>query len=181
MQRGRSAGTQSSLKQLQAFLTHPREDLHVEIKSWLDLTDEKQKADLAQAMLALANSGGGYILLGFIQEGGNYVPQQSCPEDLKMYSHDSVNGIVQSYADPAFQCKVYHVNHPHTGEVFPIILVPGATAFPFDQNVLGLTISTYEKTLITSGDRALLVSLPELPKSGMISYVGVFLLNGKNF
>lgn len=121
---------QDSSRQLQALLAHPREDLHIEVKGWLDLTDEEQKADLAQAMLALANSGGGYILIGFTQGDTGYIPQQPRPQDLQMYSHDIVNGIIQSYADPPFHCEVYPVPHPHTGELFPIILVPGGHRVP---------------------------------------------------
>lgn len=117
-------------QQLQALLAHPREDLHIEVKCWLDLTDEEQKADLAKAMLALANSGGGYILLGFTKGDTGYVPQQPRPQDLRVYSHDSVNGIIRSYADPPFHCEVYQVPHPHTGELFPIILVPGGHRVP---------------------------------------------------
>lgn len=121
---------QASSRQLQALLAHPREDLHIEVKGWLDLTDEEQKADLAQAMLALANSGGGYILIGFTQGDTGYIPQQPRPQDLQVYSHDIVNGIIQSYADPPFHCEVHYVSHPHTREPFPIILVPGGHRVP---------------------------------------------------
>lgn len=41
------------------LLIDPREEVHREIKSWLDLSDNDEKANLAKAMLALANSGGG--------------------------------------------------------------------------------------------------------------------------
>lgn len=119
-----------SVRQLQALLTHPREDLHIEVKCWLDLTDEEHKADLAKAMLALANSSGGYILLGFTQGDTGYIPQQPRPQDLRGYSHDIVNGIIRSYADPPFHCEVYQVPHPDTGEPFPIIYIPGGHRVP---------------------------------------------------
>lgn len=122
--------TQGSVRQLQALLAHPREDLHIEVKGWLDLTDEEQKADLAQAMLALANSGGGYILVGFTQRDTGYVPQQPRPQDLRVYSHDNVNAIIRSYAEPPFHCEVYQVPHPNTSELFPIIVVPGGHRVP---------------------------------------------------
>ncbi|WP_258359418.1 AlbA family DNA-binding domain-containing protein [Moorella sulfitireducens] len=122
--------TQELLRELQALLVHPREDLHIEVKDWLDLSNEEHKANLAKAMLALANSGGGYILLGFTQGDAGYIPQQPRPKDVQMYSHDSVTGIIRSYADPPFHCEVYHVPHPDTGEPFPIILVPGGHRVP---------------------------------------------------
>lgn len=40
------------------LVRHPREDLHIEVKSWLDLGNEDHKADLAKAIMALANHGG---------------------------------------------------------------------------------------------------------------------------
>ena len=116
--------------QLQSLVAHPREDLHIELKGWLDLTEEEHKADLAKAMLALANSGGGYVLLGFTAGNTGYVPDPQRPGNLSKYSHDIVNGIVQSYADPPFHCAVYHVTHPDTGEPFPVILVPGSHRVP---------------------------------------------------
>ena len=46
-------------RRLQDLLAYPREDLGTELKNWLDLALEENKANLAQAILALANHGGG--------------------------------------------------------------------------------------------------------------------------
>jgi hypothetical protein len=50
--------TGSVERRLQDILAYPREDLGTELKSWLDLSNESNTANLAQAMLALANYGG---------------------------------------------------------------------------------------------------------------------------
>jgi hypothetical protein len=50
------------LEQFQDLLLFPREDLDLEIKAWLDISDQNHKADLAQALLALANHGGGQVV-----------------------------------------------------------------------------------------------------------------------
>src|SRR5262249_38282015 len=47
------------------LLRNPAEDLSFEIKEWLDLRDNVHKAKLAQAIIALANHGGGALLLGY--------------------------------------------------------------------------------------------------------------------
>ena len=39
---------------LQPLISEPREDLAVEYKTWLDITQEKGKATLAKACIALA-------------------------------------------------------------------------------------------------------------------------------
>ncbi|MFQ5902412.1 MAG: helix-turn-helix domain-containing protein [Candidatus Binatia bacterium] len=104
--------------------------MDTEVKGWLDLSSEDDKANLAQAILALANFGGGYIILGFTEEGGVWVPAEPRPSDLNGYTQDRINGIVHRYAEPPFQCEVYHVHHPQGGPLFPIILVPGHNRVP---------------------------------------------------
>ncbi|KAB1068821.1 AlbA family DNA-binding domain-containing protein [Methylobacterium planeticum] len=117
--------------QLEALVTSPREDLHIEVKSWLDLADGLGKATLAKAIIALANHGGGFILLGFEElPGGVFEPAPNRPATLAGYSQDGVNGIVQSYVAPPFHCTVHYVRHPGSGDLFPIIAIPGGHKVP---------------------------------------------------
>ena len=117
-------------RRLQDLLAYPREDLDKELKSWLNLSQEDDKANIAKAILALANHGGGYILIGFVKEEGNWVPAEPRPSSLNGYTQDIVNGIVQRYADPPFHCRVYSQSHPKTAQLFPIITVPGNHKVP---------------------------------------------------
>ncbi len=117
-------------RRLQDLVTHPRESLDTELKGWLDLSWGEHKADLAQAMLALANHGGGYILVGFEESGGTWVAAEPRPADLSQYTQDNVNGVVQSYAEPTFHCEVHHIAHPMTGRAFPVVVVPGGHRLP---------------------------------------------------
>lgn len=119
-------------RELEALITHPREDLHIEIKEWLDLRQREDQANLAQAILALANHGRGYIVIGFEESGQDFVPAENRPDSLDDYGYtpDRVNGIVQRFADPPFQCETYSVRHPTTGDTFPVIVVPGGHTVP---------------------------------------------------
>ncbi len=117
-------------RRLQDLLVYPRESLGTELKSWLDLSNESDKANLAQAMIALANYGGGYIIIGFAENGGKWIPSEPRPTNLDIYNQDIVNGIVQGYAEPPFHCSVYHQQHPQTGLIYPIIIVPGESKAP---------------------------------------------------
>ena len=117
-------------RRLQDLLAYPRESLGTELKSWLDLSKETDKANLAQAMIALANYGGGYIIIGFAENGGNWIPSEPRPANLDIYNQDIVNGIVQAYAEPPFHCSVYHQQHPQSGLIHPIIIVPGESNAP---------------------------------------------------
>jgi predicted HTH transcriptional regulator len=57
-----------SPERLVDLLIDPREDLDLEIKNWLDLSgDNDAKATFAKAALAIANHGGGFIILGLAE------------------------------------------------------------------------------------------------------------------
>jgi len=122
--------SQFSRSRLADLLIDPREDLGVEIKNWLDLShDNDAKATFAKAALALANHGGGLVLLGLEEAGGSAVEAPGRPATLDRYAQDGINGIIQNYADPPFHCAVHIVPNP-AGALFPIIVVPGAHRVP---------------------------------------------------
>lgn len=116
---------------LSDLLLNPRETLDVELKSWLDLDVNEDKATLAKALLAIANHGGGFVLIGLTenQTDAAAVVSDGRPATLDRYSQDLVNGIVQSFADPPFHCAVHYVQSPK-GELHPIIVVPGGHRVP---------------------------------------------------
>lgn len=83
-----SDGGQAGLpnqERLQDLLLYPREDLDTEFKDWLDLSLEKDKANLAKALLAIANHGGGYVVLGYKQKEGKLEANIPIPADRMKY------------------------------------------------------------------------------------------------
>ena len=119
------------LVQLQDLVRYPREELGIEVKGWLDLSSEDHKADLAQAILALANHGGGHILIGFTDQNGELaVDNGKASTSLETYNQDLINGIVKGYADPPFQCSVYFVPLPDSEKAVPVVAVPGGHRVP---------------------------------------------------
>ena len=122
---------QSEHNRLEDLLHDPQERLDVEIKSWLDLAHNgDHKAKLAKALLALANHGGGYVIIGLTETHTGFTTASGRPDNLDAYSQDDVNGIVHHYAEPAFHCSVYYVPHPTSGVTHPIIGVPGSHRVP---------------------------------------------------
>ncbi|MFG1283173.1 AlbA family DNA-binding domain-containing protein [Xanthobacter autotrophicus] len=116
---------QLSRQRLADLLIDPREDLDLEIKNWLDLRgDNDAKATFAKATLALANHGGGFILLGLTETDRGCVEAEGRPPTLDGYSQDVINGIIQNYADPAFHCAV-HIVARQDEQLFPVVVVPG--------------------------------------------------------
>ena len=128
---------------LQELVTYAREDLDTELKGWLDIwtkddpATKENQSNLAQAILALANHGGGYILIGFSEVGATWEPDPNRPVDLKGYSQDAVSSIVHRFAEPAFQCQVHHISHLSTGEIFPVIIVPSGHKTPIRAKIDG--------------------------------------------
>jgi hypothetical protein len=90
------------LRELVAF---PREDLNIELKGWLSPFDETDRANVAKALLALANTGGGYLLIGFDehQDGWAAAPNGTGND----FSQDVINQIIARYADPPFTTPSY--------------------------------------------------------------------------
>ncbi|MDR3687188.1 MAG: putative DNA binding domain-containing protein [Coriobacteriia bacterium] len=117
-----------SPERLRDLVVHVREDLDIEVKGWLDLSDGVARADLAQALLALANHGGGYVVIGFDEADGGYVPGAG-RRPQNEYSQDIVNNVVERYASPKFHCDVRLVTDD-SGNAYPVVVVHGGHAVP---------------------------------------------------
>lgn len=118
-----------SIQELQPFLTEPREALDAEYKGWLNLKTNEDRAKLAKAAIALANHGGGYIIIGLEEQEHQFVASNR-PDDLPEITQDAVNAAVRRFATPEFHCKTFSVPHPDTGTVHPIVVVPGDMTEP---------------------------------------------------
>ena len=114
----------SDLLHLERYIVNPIEDLDAEYKDWLDLRKESDRATLAKAVIALANHGGGVIVLGFDELPTGLMPRPKSAE-IPDVTQDAVNSAVRRYAEPELHCQVHHVKHPDVGSVHPVIRVPG--------------------------------------------------------
>ena len=112
-----------------------REDLGIECKAWLDLTENLQRAKIARHLAALANHGGGYLVLGVSDD---LTPDQHRPTDVRIYNRDVFSDIVHRYLTPRFQCEVIRVAAAN-GDEFPIVRVPGHGSVPIAAKADGPT------------------------------------------
>ena len=116
---------------LVSLVDEPREALDVEVKGWLDLSTNDHRALLAKGIIALANHGGGHIIIGYEElADGTFMPSVGHPADLSSWSQDGVQSVISKYIDPAIQCRVSHVTPTDTEKAFPIISVPGRHRVP---------------------------------------------------
>ena len=118
-----------TIAELRPLLTEPREDLGAEYKGWLDLTTNEHRAIVAKAAIALANHGGGFIVLGMVEEGEALVSVQR-PDPIPEITQDAINSAVNRFATPNFHCRMYSVDHPVSGVTHPVISVPGTLTEP---------------------------------------------------
>ena len=107
------------------FVLNPIEDLDAEYKNWIDLRMERDRATLAKAVIALANHGGGVIVLGFEELPAGLVARPK-PAEISDVTQDNVNDSVHRYAEPQLHCRLYSVKHPNVGSIHPVIRVPGS-------------------------------------------------------
>lgn len=114
---------------LQPLISDPQEDLAVEYKTWLDLDQQESKATLAKACIALANHGGGFLVLGF-DEQADSLSSIVCPTDIGKITQDAINSVIRRYADPVFHCQLHTVTHPTTGIDHPVVSVPSDQSVP---------------------------------------------------
>jgi hypothetical protein len=118
--------------ELQALLQFPAEKATIEYKSWLDLSENRGRATLAKAAIALANEGGGIIVLGMREDNAHGRSLCSCPlpAALRRYSQDAVNAAINRYADPQLHCELAFATHPGTDIEHAFVCVPGGLLAP---------------------------------------------------
>lgn len=124
---GLLVSTGDHIRELGQLLRRPNETLAVEYKAWLNLKNSCERADLAKALMAVSNHGGGYVVLGYQDNNGILRPDPCRPSDLSAYNPKVVGDIIDRFAEPTFHCQVSHVAHPEFGSEFPIIQVPAGS------------------------------------------------------
>lgn len=119
----------TSMEDLRPLVDHPMERLDAEYKGWMDLHQEPSKATLAKAAIALANHGGGYIVIGLDEKGPSFSSKEK-PLGYPDVTQDDVNSVVRRYANPEFQCAMRIIPHHDSGVQHPVIVIPGTITVP---------------------------------------------------
>lgn len=113
--------------QFQEPLEAEAEDLEIEFKLQLALDSAGGKSKLAKEVCALANHGGGWIVLGR-NDDGTYPDE--LPDELNGVSQDTVNNVCSTYLQPAPHCSTRWVKPTAASfEVF-VIRVPSLQEVP---------------------------------------------------
>jgi hypothetical protein len=114
-------------KILDQLAANPAEGLSVELKGWLDPHDNEDIAKFVKTCLALWNSNGGYLLIGF--EDNGKPSSDGVPVDPKeTYHSDVLQSIVSKYASYPIEIAVGFVDR--AGVARPIIFVASGVRIP---------------------------------------------------
>ena len=118
-----------------AILANPTETPKIECKIWLDLNDNRHKAVIAKAAIALANSDGGTIVFGVSEDNsaGGRLTCEPRPPGISRYTSDAIGSAINIYADPDIDFNLEFENHPETGEEYAFVEISGECSNPFSQ------------------------------------------------
>jgi len=109
------------------LIDHPRENLAVEVKRWIDPDSHEGISKIVKACIAMRNNNGGFLILGF-DNSGNPV-HENVPEDVRATFHiDKIQGLVAKYASESFEIEVHFKEKD--GQEYPIISVPSEVKTP---------------------------------------------------
>ncbi len=124
--------TDSRQERRLAILANPTEKPKIECKTWLDLNDNHDKAVIAKAAIALANSDGGTIVFGVSEDNsaGRRLTCEPRPPGLSRYTGDAIGSAINKYADPDIDFNLEFENHPETGEEYAFVEIPGGMQQP---------------------------------------------------
>lgn len=105
----------------------PHESLGLELKQWIDPSTPEGAAKIAKGCLALRNSDGGRLAIGFTDAGDFDV--ENAPADVRAaFGGDAVQAVVSKYSAVPFAVEVQFVSH--AGREFPVIVVPSGVRAP---------------------------------------------------
>lgn len=111
---------------LQDIVDKPQENLDIELKPWLVPTEKAHIAMIAKALIGLRNNNGGYLLLGFEDDGSTSL---NPPKDLESVYHvDKIQEIVSKYAFEPFAVEVEF--RTSKGQQHPIVVVAKGVLLP---------------------------------------------------
>ena len=100
----------TTMEDLRPLVDYPMERLDAEYKDWLDLRENHGRATLAKAAIALANHGGGHIVIGLAEDGASFTSKAK-PENCPEITQDAVNSQCAGMLSRHFnvQCERFRI------------------------------------------------------------------------
>src|SRR5258708_4694392 len=118
------AATQEYIDRL---VTAPSETLAVELKGWLDPAIPDDAAKIVKTCVALHNYGGGFLVLGF-DDDGDALSREAPADRAQVYHPDRIQSLVARHASGVFEVRVRW--GARGSDTFPVIEVVGGARAP---------------------------------------------------
>ena len=135
--------------ELQELVDFPTgERLDVELKSWLDLNAELDRARLAKEIAALGNHGGGVVVFGIDDRTG--LPSAPNGDAAAAITGDAVASLIRRYLEPEFECEVRTLTSKANIQR-PVIRVPPHGVTPICARASGPADKNGRPQVITRG------------------------------
>jgi hypothetical protein len=116
--------------ELTALIKKGVETPELDYKDDIDLSRDKkeEKARLAKDVIAMANSGGGFIIGGVKQTSEGFLPEGMSEFTLQAFDSTALNDFIKNYCDPPIntQTKIITVD----GRTFGFVIVPEFSQAP---------------------------------------------------
>jgi hypothetical protein len=116
-----------SQQELNDLLQRPTESLSLEVKQWFDPASDDGTAKIAKGCMALRNQNGGYMVIGFADDG---TPDTTnLATDVRAVFHvDIIQRIVGQFSSEPFPVQVQFGERD--GTLYPVICVPSGVRVP---------------------------------------------------
>lgn len=114
---------------IESFLRNPSETLSTELKEWITISDNEGKAKLIKNSIALFNNNGGFIAIGFQNDGSICKNQLNTLDQVKKdFNFDDIQAIISRYSSAHIETKIFF--HEIDGLCYPFIFIPSGVRSP---------------------------------------------------
>lgn len=90
--------------------------------------DKKACCEIVKDILAMANTKGGFIVIGVEETTNGFVPKGLTPQQIASYQPEEINRYIQRYAEPPINITLAKVEN--NGKSFVIIKIPQFASIP---------------------------------------------------
>ena len=90
--------------------------------------EKKDKCELVKDVLAFANSGGGFIVIGVSEDSTGFILKGLSEDEISSFETTEFNQFIQKYAEPPINCKFHKT--VLKGKSYLVIQIPGFSDTP---------------------------------------------------
>lgn len=109
-------------------LNHESKDLDYKGPMNWSLLEKKEKCELVKDVLAFANSGGGFIVIGVSEDSTGFIQVGLSEEQISSFETTEFNQFIQIYAEPPINCKFHKATFNEKS--YLVIQIPGFSDTP---------------------------------------------------